>query len=125
MKPVVLHCEADVELTAVSKRYKCERPSRVDGERVFHDDSVAVVSLRAKHNNFTLYPTRDKAWLVFYVEESDVSAVSEVLRGIGDFDKEAKKGESKFYIKVDAEVIRTKVDLFRRVAGFVKKWREP
>lgn len=26
MKPVVLHCEADVELTAVAKRYKCERP---------------------------------------------------------------------------------------------------
>jgi toxin ParE1/3/4 len=26
MKFVVLHCEADVELTAVAKRYKCERP---------------------------------------------------------------------------------------------------
>lgn len=26
MKPVILHCEADVELTAAAKRYKCERP---------------------------------------------------------------------------------------------------
>src|ERR1039457_4504559 len=26
MKPIVLHCEADVELTATAKRYKCERP---------------------------------------------------------------------------------------------------
>jgi len=26
MKPVVLHCEADVELTTAAKRYKCERP---------------------------------------------------------------------------------------------------
>jgi plasmid stabilization system protein ParE len=26
MKPVVLHCEADVELTAAAKRYACERP---------------------------------------------------------------------------------------------------
>jgi toxin ParE1/3/4 len=26
MKPLVIHCEADVELTAVAKRYKCERP---------------------------------------------------------------------------------------------------
>jgi toxin ParE1/3/4 len=25
VKPVILHCEADVELTAVAKRYKCER----------------------------------------------------------------------------------------------------
>jgi plasmid stabilization system protein ParE len=25
MKPVVLHCEADVELTAIAKRYACER----------------------------------------------------------------------------------------------------
>ena len=26
MKPVALHCEADVELTAIAKRYACERP---------------------------------------------------------------------------------------------------
>lgn len=26
MKPVVLHCEADVELTAAAKRYACKRP---------------------------------------------------------------------------------------------------
>jgi plasmid stabilization system protein ParE len=26
MKPVVLHCEADVELTAIAKRYACENP---------------------------------------------------------------------------------------------------
>ncbi len=26
MKPLVLHCEADVELTAVAKRYACDRP---------------------------------------------------------------------------------------------------
>jgi toxin ParE1/3/4 len=26
MKPVVLHCQADVELTTAAKRYKCERP---------------------------------------------------------------------------------------------------
>ena len=26
MKPVVLHCEADVELTAAAKRYACVRP---------------------------------------------------------------------------------------------------
>jgi toxin ParE1/3/4 len=26
MKTVVLHCEADVELTAAAKRYACERP---------------------------------------------------------------------------------------------------
>jgi plasmid stabilization system protein ParE len=26
MKPVILHCEADVELTATAKHYKCERP---------------------------------------------------------------------------------------------------
>jgi plasmid stabilization system protein ParE len=26
MKPVVLHCEADVELTAIAKQYRCERP---------------------------------------------------------------------------------------------------
>lgn len=26
MKPVSLHCEADVELTAAAKRYACERP---------------------------------------------------------------------------------------------------
>jgi hypothetical protein len=26
MKPVVFHCEADVELTTVAKHYKCERP---------------------------------------------------------------------------------------------------
>jgi toxin ParE1/3/4 len=25
MKPVILHCEADVELTTAAKRYKCER----------------------------------------------------------------------------------------------------
>jgi len=28
MKPVVLHCEADAELSAVAKRYKCEKPVR-------------------------------------------------------------------------------------------------
>jgi toxin ParE1/3/4 len=26
MKPVVLHCEADVELTNIAKSYKCRRP---------------------------------------------------------------------------------------------------
>ena len=26
MKPVVLHCEANVELTAIAKRYACDRP---------------------------------------------------------------------------------------------------
>ena len=26
MKPAVLHCEADVELTAAAKRYTCARP---------------------------------------------------------------------------------------------------
>lgn len=26
MKPVVVHCEANVELTAIAKRYACERP---------------------------------------------------------------------------------------------------
>ncbi len=26
MKPAVLHCEANVELTAAASRYKCERP---------------------------------------------------------------------------------------------------
>jgi plasmid stabilization system protein ParE len=26
MKPIVLHCEADVELTAAAKRYACTRP---------------------------------------------------------------------------------------------------
>ena len=26
MKPAVLHCEANVELTATAKRYACERP---------------------------------------------------------------------------------------------------
>jgi plasmid stabilization system protein ParE len=26
MKPVVLHCEADVEFTAATKRYACARP---------------------------------------------------------------------------------------------------
>ncbi|SRR6266704_634692 len=26
MKPIVLHCDADVELTTAAKRYKCERP---------------------------------------------------------------------------------------------------
>lgn len=26
MKPIILHCEADVELTAVAKQYKCQRP---------------------------------------------------------------------------------------------------
>ncbi|HMP81087.1 MAG TPA: type II toxin-antitoxin system RelE/ParE family toxin [Verrucomicrobiota bacterium] len=26
MKPVILHCEADVELTAAAKRYACQSP---------------------------------------------------------------------------------------------------
>lgn len=26
MKPVIFHCEANVELTAAAKRYQCERP---------------------------------------------------------------------------------------------------
>lgn len=26
MKPVILHCEANVELTSTAKRYQCERP---------------------------------------------------------------------------------------------------
>ena len=26
MKPVVLHCEANVELTTIAKRYACDRP---------------------------------------------------------------------------------------------------
>jgi len=26
MKPAVLHCEANVELTAIAKRYACDRP---------------------------------------------------------------------------------------------------
>jgi toxin ParE1/3/4 len=26
MKPVILHCEADLELTSIAKRYKCDRP---------------------------------------------------------------------------------------------------
>jgi len=26
MKPIILHCEADVELTAAAKRYSCTRP---------------------------------------------------------------------------------------------------
>jgi toxin ParE1/3/4 len=26
MKPLILHCEANVELTAAAKRYACERP---------------------------------------------------------------------------------------------------
>ena len=26
MKPVILHCEANVELTAATKRYACDRP---------------------------------------------------------------------------------------------------
>jgi plasmid stabilization system protein ParE len=43
MKPVVLHCEADVELTAAAKRYKCERPELArDFLQAFHATKEAI-----------------------------------------------------------------------------------
>ncbi len=43
MKPVVLHCEADVELTTVAKHYKCQRPELArDFLRSFHSTKDAV-----------------------------------------------------------------------------------
>lgn len=43
MKHVVLHCEADVELTAAAKRYKCERPELArDFLHAFHATKEAI-----------------------------------------------------------------------------------
>jgi plasmid stabilization system protein ParE len=43
MKPVVLHCEADAELTAAAKRYKCERPELArDFLHAFHAAKEAI-----------------------------------------------------------------------------------
>ena len=43
MKPVVFHCEADVELTAAAKRYACARPELArDFIRAFRAATNAV-----------------------------------------------------------------------------------
>jgi len=45
MKPLVLHCEADVELTAIAKRYACASPELArDFLRAFRaaKDAIAV-----------------------------------------------------------------------------------
>jgi toxin ParE1/3/4 len=43
MKPVILHCEADVELTAAAKRYKCARLELArDFLHAFHATKEAI-----------------------------------------------------------------------------------
>ncbi len=45
MKPVVLHCQADVELTTIAKRYACERPELArDFLHAFRTTEEAVAS---------------------------------------------------------------------------------
>jgi plasmid stabilization system protein ParE len=45
MKPVVLHCEADVELTTIAKRYKCEKPQLAhDFLQAFHATKDALAA---------------------------------------------------------------------------------
>jgi len=45
MKPLVLHCQADVELTTVAKRYKCERPELArDFLQAFRTTSDAIAA---------------------------------------------------------------------------------
>ena|SRR6266498_5141999 len=45
MKPIVLHCEADVELTTIAKRYKCEKPQLAhDFLRAFHATKDAIAA---------------------------------------------------------------------------------
>ncbi len=45
MKPVILHCEADVELTAATKRYACSSPELArDFLRAFRSAKDAVAA---------------------------------------------------------------------------------
>ena len=84
MKPVVLHCEADVELTAAAKRYACARPELArDFLRAFR---VAKDAMAQQPDRFSLLekPVRrvriaDFPYRIIYEELDDCVLVLAVM----------------------------------------------
>src|SRR5438046_2318241 len=58
MKPVVYHCEADVELVGAAKYYKCQREKL--GHNFLHAVHVSLASIQHNPKRFPFYerPTR-------------------------------------------------------------------
>src|ERR1041385_4700169 len=58
MKPVILHCEADVELTNIAKQYKCHRPELAhDFLQAFHAAKDAIAT-QPDRSSFMAHPVR-------------------------------------------------------------------
>lgn len=53
MKPVVYHCEADVELVGAAKRYKCQREGL--GNKFLHAVHVALAKIQDKPERHPFY----------------------------------------------------------------------
>jgi hypothetical protein len=53
VKPVVYHCEADVELVGTAKRYKCQ--SEVLGKRFLHAVHIALAKIQENPERFSIY----------------------------------------------------------------------
>src|SRR5262245_35408561 len=53
MKPVVYHCEADVELVGAAKRYKCQRESL--GKQFLRAVHIALAKIQHNPERFPFY----------------------------------------------------------------------
>ena len=53
MKPVVYHCEADVELVGAAKRYECQRDGL--GKRFLHAVHFALAKIQDDPDRFPFY----------------------------------------------------------------------
>ena len=53
MKPIVYHCEADVELVGSSKHYECQREGL--GKRFLHAVHIALAKIQDAPERFPFY----------------------------------------------------------------------
>jgi toxin ParE1/3/4 len=62
MKPVVYHCEADVELVTATKRYECQCDGL--GRRFLHAVRLALAKIQEDPERFPFYDKPARACLV-------------------------------------------------------------
>ena len=62
MKPIVYHCEADVELVSTAKRYKCQ--SETLGRAFLHAVHATLAKIQADPERFPFYDRPARACLL-------------------------------------------------------------